>query len=77
MSNDPIANTNRLTRATIKSILGDGILYLYWSKEVKPGRKKRTSSRLTPATSDNKAFVYVQAISVRHLLRTGPRSAYT
>ena len=59
MSNDPTARTNRLNRATDRSIFSDGILYLYWSKEVKPGRKKRTRSRLTPATSDNKAFVYV------------------
>ena len=58
MRNEPIARTNRLTRATDKSIFGDGILYLCWSNEVKLGRKRRTRRRLTPATTDNKAFVY-------------------
>ena len=59
MRNEPIDRINRLTRAIDRSIFGDGILYLCWSKEVKPGKKKRKRARLTPATSDNKTFVCV------------------
>ncbi len=59
MRNEPTDRIDRLTRATDRSIFGDGTLYLCWRKEVKLGKKRRKRARLTPATSDNKTFVYV------------------